>query len=78
MTRATLANELLYAAIHLTGCLVGEGERQYLPWLIAVFQQICHLVCQHTSLARPRTCNHQQWGIGQGYRFDLTCVQFFF
>ena len=44
---------------HLTGCLIGKGQREDVPRIVTVLQQIGDFISQHARLPRTRTGYHQ-------------------
>ena len=60
---------------HLTGGLVGKGQRQNGTGMPALLQQIGYLAGQHTRLARSGSGNHQTRTVNIGYSLSLAVVQ---
>ena len=51
--RPITTNELCHPLFHLCSSLVGEGKSQYVPGIVAIEQQIGHLVGKHSCFPRP-------------------------
>ena len=63
------------AFLHLTSGLVGECQRQDVPRLITILQQIGNLVSQHPRLPRTRPGYHQQRPVVVEHSGTLAVVQ---
>ena len=64
-----------HALLHLAGGLVGKGQRQDVPRLHALIQQVSHLVGQHTRLSRARPGYHQRGAVQILHRPPLALIQ---
>ena len=53
ITAAVVGQHLRNALAQLLGGLVGEGQRQNIPGLYALFDHVCYTRGQHAGLARP-------------------------
>ena len=76
-----LAYQSAYTVFHFSGCLVGKGQRQNIPRLISMLQQIGNLIGQHTRLTRSGTGYHQLGAITIDNGFALSfveCMEYFF
>ena len=63
------------ALLHLAGGLVGKGQRQDAPRLVALLHQIGYLVGKHTRLSRSCTCNDQRRTFIIKHSLTLAAVQ---
>ena len=70
-----LTNEPTYTFLHLACCLVGKSQRQNIPRLIALLQEISYLIGQHARLARTSTSYHQLRPVTIFHSSALTIVQ---
>ena len=63
-----------YTFLHLTRCLIGKGQCQDVPRLIAVLQQISNFISQDTCLSRTCTGYHQRRPVVISHCCTLTLI----
>ena len=63
-----------YTFFHLTRRLIGKGQCEDVPRLIAVFQQIGNFISQHTCLSRTCTGYHQRRPVVISHCCTLTLI----
>ena len=76
VVRTTFAYQTGNALLHLTCCLIGESQREDVPRIHTLLQQVGYLVSQHAGLSRARSSNHQRRSFTIEHRFLLSFVQF--
>ena len=69
-----LSDELPNALLHLVGGLVGERQREDVPRLHSLRQQIGDFVGQHAGFARACACNHELRPVAVFHRLSLAVV----
>ena len=76
VVRTAFAYQTGNALLHLPCCLIGESQREDIPRIHALLQQIGYLVSQHASLSRACSSNHQRRSVTIEHRFLLSFIQF--